>query len=209
MLMVLLLSPASLGLYVVAVTLSGGVSLVSGAIATVTFPTISQTSNRKSRECQQATLGRLLRINLWATSSAAIILIVLAPWLVALLFGQGFSGSILATRVLSLAAIVSGSNAILSSSIKGLGEPLISTYAELAGLAATALFLFLLLPTWQIVGAAMASLLAYSVSFLYMLVQIRRELGINLLAVWAPQPGDREALLGIISRVRQRLGVRG
>jgi O-antigen/teichoic acid export membrane protein len=200
MLMAVVLAPNLLGQYVVAVTMSTGVSLVSTTIATIALPSISQRGIEHN--VQTAMLGRLLRFNLWISLLAAVGLVLFASFFISVLFGSDYLEAVSATQVLAFAAMVAGMNGVLAAGLKGLGKPLISTYGEIAGLIATATFLFLLLPRWQILGAAVASLIAYSVTFVIMYLYTWRKLHLVPSAAFLPRLEDWQTVMVSWQRVR-------
>lgn len=201
MIMAALLEPAFLGLYVVAVTVSGGVNLISYATASLAFPSLSAASGRDQ---QAALLARFLRLCLWGSALTALALVLLLPWLLPLIFGENYRASIPVARVLTFAAVISGVNSVLASGMKGTGYPLASTYSELCGLVVTAAGLYLLLPAFQILGAAIASLLAYCASFLLLFILARRALGFSVTAALLLQPEDLSSLLQILRQAGDR-----
>ncbi len=91
MVMAVFLPPMMLGLYAVAVTMSGGVNLISGTITAISFPKIASVSEEINQVKQ---LGRFLRVNIWISGFVVILLLILIPYLVPLLFGLAYTGSV-------------------------------------------------------------------------------------------------------------------
>jgi len=187
MVMAIVLEPELLGLYVVAVTISGGVNIATSAIAIVTFPTLS---NQKSIVRQKKVFTRLIRLTFWSSLTIAIFLLSVTGLLITILFGEDFTPAIPSARVLIFAAIMSGMNTTLASGLRGFGKPSIPSLGELISLAFTGVMLLLLLPKWNILGAAMASLLAYSANFLFMYLYVWWKLSIPPQKAVFPQPED-------------------
>jgi O-antigen/teichoic acid export membrane protein len=63
---------------------------------------------------------------------------------------------------------------MLAEGVKGLGRPMVVSVSEVAGLAATALLLRVLVPPFGIVGAALASLGAYALTTVVLLWGLQR-----------------------------------
>jgi Na+-driven multidrug efflux pump len=78
-----------------------------------------------------------------------------------------------ACKVLVLAMIPLGLSQLLYESLRALNRPLAPAYAELLGNAVTACLLYLLLPRMGFLGAAYASLGAYTASLLFILWYLR------------------------------------
>jgi O-antigen/teichoic acid export membrane protein len=204
MLMSAFLPSRELGLYVVAVTVSGAVGLISNTVATVTFPVV--TRNNVFTD-QVYLLGRMMRLGFWCSILVAGITILASPTLIPLVFGADFSDSALASQILSVASVIFGLNVIMKNGLKGLGLPKISTAGEMLGLIATVLFLVLLIPTLQILGAAIASLLAYSVSLCYFVFYAGTTLRLNPVSMVIPQPEDWSLISSVFLLIKRRVGL--
>jgi O-antigen/teichoic acid export membrane protein len=85
-------------------------------------------------------------------------------------FGGLFDGSIVACRILLPGALVTGLNFVLYNAASAMGRPGLASYAEGAGVIVTAVGLCFLVPRYGYIGAAIVSSLAYTVSFLVMIV---------------------------------------
>ncbi len=166
LLLSLLVSPRELGLYVVAVTVSLALSFLPQAAAIVTLAT----GSNLSREGAKAFIGNSFRTSLMWLMAGCSALFVVTPWLITLVFGPNFKGSVLACRILLPGSIALGLNQVLYEGARSLNDPALPSYAE--GLAAvlTCLGLYVLIPRLGFIGAAIASTLAYSCSLVFMLV---------------------------------------
>jgi O-antigen/teichoic acid export membrane protein len=186
MIMSVILAPRLLGLYAVAVTISSGVNLVSSAVSSISFPILSsaQEYNRTS------TIGRFLRFNIWLSGSIAVAMVLLMSWLIYVLFGLDYVPAISTAQVLVVAAVISGLNSVLGSVFKGLGKPLVSSYGEVISLVVTGISLAILLPKLQIMGAALASLMAYLADFVFMYGYLWRKQSVTPRMILIPQVGD-------------------
>jgi enterobacterial common antigen flippase len=165
-----LLAPASsLGLYVVAVTYSNVLQTIPVSAATVMLPEIVR---HQQAGAAGACLARWYRRALWMTVPAAATLAVSSIVLLPLLFGSSFGDAVPLVMVLIPATIVLGMNQLLSTAFRGLGRPGVGSKSELVGVAVTVVALVLLLPRYGVLGAATASLLAYTASHVYLLLQV-------------------------------------
>jgi O-antigen/teichoic acid export membrane protein len=160
------LASAALGLYAVAVTLTSAVVLLASALATVAFPTIAADSSASSRSSK---LALYVRVALALSLLAALVPVAITPALISTFFGGAFLQASSAARVLLLATVILGANRVLSAGIKANNLPLVPGIAEGIAVVMTVISLVVLLPRLGIMGAAIASLLAYSTSFAYLL----------------------------------------
>lgn len=168
------LPPESLGLYVVAVALASPLTLFPNAIGIVTLPAAAGESPPAAR----AVIGQSLRVVAVLLTAAAAVLFLLVPHLLRLFFGSAFEPATAACRVLVVAMIPLGLAYVLYDSLRALNRPLAPAYAELAGNGVTIVLLSLLLPRYGFLGAAWASLGAYTTSFLFALWYIRSRAGL-------------------------------
>lgn len=192
------LTTSQLGLYVVAITFTLFTPLIGASIALAALPNIARLDTTSER----AVLARRL-ISLTFTSSLVISIpiIALAPQLIDLFFGSAFSAGADLTRVTAFASIAFATTRSLEAVLRGVGQPLTAGVAELAAVGTTVLGLATLLPTIGLIGAAWASLLAYSVSALWMAHRISVIVGLPIPQLLIPGRAD---IALVVARVRAR-----
>jgi O-antigen/teichoic acid export membrane protein len=173
MLMSVFLDPSTLGLYVVAVTVSAAGALGANTIGLVAFPSIA---NARTADARRQALARYSRLTLLLSVLAAVVLFWQAPRIVRLFFGRDFVQAVSMARVLIVATVPLGCNVILAAGLKAFNRPAIASYAEVVSLAVTAIALGVLLPAYKGLGAAWASLAAYSATSAFLLWRFNREL---------------------------------
>jgi O-antigen/teichoic acid export membrane protein len=196
MLMTSIVAPSELGLYVVAVAWSGASAPLLGAISAVVFPRIASEPDPRERS---RIFAYTIRNSLVMAVLLSILVFVATPWAVPLLFGRSFAGSIPSALLLVPAAGVSAFNLILEEGIRGLGDPVAVTWSEFGGLLVTAILLAALLRPFGIVGAAIASLCAYSAISVLLLFQVRALTALGFTDLLMPSP---EELVEELDRVR-------
>jgi O-antigen/teichoic acid export membrane protein len=153
-----LLSPAELGLYVVA-TRALLLAQAPSAAAQVLFSHIPALSAGEGRALTRRTIAAAAVL----TGAVGLGLAVLAPRLISILFGPAFLPATSAFRVLLLGAIAMGLARITAESLSGLGRPLLTSVTQVATLGAMALGLWVFVPRWGIVGAGWAVTMAHCV----------------------------------------------
>jgi O-antigen/teichoic acid export membrane protein len=172
----LFVPPQQLGFYAVAVTLSNAVAVFPQAAGIVAF---SRGSGQNSRDAR-TTIAVAFRASLIWLLVSCTLLYALAPFLIQLVFGRAFYGSILACRILLPGALMTGLSFVLYNAASALGRPGLTSYAEGTSVMVTAVGLYLLVPRYGYIGAAIVSSVAYAISFLVMLVLAHKLLGLNL-----------------------------
>jgi O-antigen/teichoic acid export membrane protein len=161
MLLSLTVSPAALGNYAAAVSLSTTAYPISSAFGNVAFPRIaaSQDASEVRRIEKLAISGSL--------ASATIILVPLglvASWLIPALFGSDYRQAILPFLILIPGSVLLVTNRVMGDLLRGRGQPTIPAAAELSGAVVTVVLLAALVPKLGIKGAAIASVVAYAVA---------------------------------------------
>jgi O-antigen/teichoic acid export membrane protein len=179
-------SAASLGLYVVAVTLTSLTTLIGFSFALVALPMVARLNALAERQ-------RMARLIVSATlvcaTAVSVPIFVAEPALIRLLFGDSFAGAAGVGRVLLVAGVVFGLNRVLEALLQAIGRPLESSIGEGVALAVTAAGLAALLPTLGIMGAGITSLLAYSASSAFMVRRVSQALAVSPATLLKPERG--------------------
>ena len=187
MLMATLLPSRSLGLYVVAVGWSNGLRPLFSALGAVLFPKVASISDESARK-EALTQGS--RLGIMAAVALAMPMIVVTPLFVPLLFGRNFAAAVPAAVLLVAASAILGFNMVLEEGLRGLGYPKSVMWAEIVGVIVTGVLLALLLRSLGIMGAAIASLSAYLMVAVSLLIQAVRLTGLPLRHFLCPVPQE-------------------
>lgn len=155
------LAPVQLGLYVTAATLTSLTSLVGQSVSMIALPVVAA---ERPGPAQAAVVRRYVRVTILGATALTVPMVVLTPTVIALFFGDAFAPAATVTRVLLVAAVALTTTRLVQSMLKAAGRPLDAGISEFVALGATVASLALLLPWLGILGAGIASLLAYSVS---------------------------------------------
>lgn len=183
------LTSRQLGVYVVAVTFSLFTSLLGASVMVAALPNIA----RLEDPAEQAALARrFVSLTLIAAILSSLPIIILAPWIIELFFGHAFAVGANITRVTAVATIAFAVSRVMEGVLRGIARPLTAGMAEFVALGATVAGLALLLPALGLIGAAWATLLAYSVSSMWMAMRIRTFIGLPMRTLLIP---DREAVV--------------
>ena len=157
LLLTLLLPAHDLGLYMAALAGAGLIRAQGVALGMVAMPEIAR---RKERAGQLRAVLRYASFTALLGGATAIILAWWAKPLVALVYGDAFSGAAGALQLLALGALAASLNRILADGLRGMGRPFSGTAAELVSLAVGVPAILVLAPSWGAEGAALASGLA-------------------------------------------------
>jgi enterobacterial common antigen flippase len=166
----------AIGLYVMAVRLSEVTTFAGTALADALMPEVASSS---VDDLAESLLGRTLRMTIYLNLVMLVPLWWAAPRILRTLFGESFVPAAHAFRWLLIAAVVWSAAAVVTRGLQGFGYPGLTTIARFLSALITVPALLILLPRYGIEGAAIASLIGYSVMLsaaLFGLIQ-RRQLG--------------------------------
>ena len=191
------LAPARLGLYVIGVTLSSLTVLLGQSVAMVALPSVAEIEDPVQRR-RRAT--RFVSVTTVGATLLTIPLVVLTPQLIELFFGAAFLPAADVTRVLLVASIALSLNRVLQVVLQAVNRPLDAGIAEFVAVAVTIGALAVLLPWLGILGAGLASLLAYVTSTAWMLRRAKRVLGASTADFLVPSADDVARVIAPLRR---------
>jgi len=180
-------SNVAIGLYVIAVRLSEMTTLAADAIADALMPEVAASS---SSERAEKLWARSMRLAIYMNVLLLPVLWLVAPLMLRILFGEKFVPATSAFRWLLVAAVVWSLGSIVISALRGFGYPGMSTIARFSGAVVTAVGLLILLPRFGITGAAIASLIGYTVMLTVALVGFVKKRRLGLWSCLRPQKRD-------------------
>lgn len=162
-----------LGLYSVAVAWAEGLFLLPTALSAVQRPDLVRASRREASR-----LGaRVFRISMLLTLVAAALLVLLAPFLCVVVFGEEFRDSIPYLRVLAGGAFGIVALKQLGSALTARQKPTLSSLAIGAAFVSTVALDFALIPDHGGLGAAIASSVSYTLGGIVVVALFIRVLG--------------------------------
>jgi stage V sporulation protein B len=192
------------GVYLVAVRMSEVVSQVASASAAFLFPAVAR-DDPSATELTE----RTIRLTLAVVILIGLVIAAAADILLSVFFGSVFQAGSSALRITMLAMIPLALTRLLASDVKGRGRPGLVSIAAAISLVATIGCNLLLIPVMGIEGAAVASLLAYSLGAAVLMVAFARLTGTPSRRLF-PGPRDFAAIASVAARLlagaRQRSG---
>lgn len=170
------ISPASVGLYAVAATLSEKTWVVSQSVGEMLFP---KTASEKDKTKSVDFTIKTFKFVLLSTIAIASVLLVSAEFLIGLLYPPEYDVSILPFKILLIGSISIGGWRVLINDMYGrnLMNPVINL-----GIISAILNIILgvlLIKYFGIVGAAWASSITYTLSLIMMMIVFSSKLGIK------------------------------
>jgi O-antigen/teichoic acid export membrane protein len=148
----------SVGYYVVAASVAELIWYLPNAFGFVLFP---KTASSDPEEARRFT-PKVARLSVFITAVAAFGLFLVSRVLITVLYTEEYLPSLYPLWILLPGAVVLSYSKVLFADLGGRGKPYYGTFASLISLGVTLGLDLLLIPRWGIVGAALASSLAYA-----------------------------------------------
>ena len=153
---------AATGLYSVAVNLAElilflPVSIRMSLLPMVAAGSITEANRLTSMACRHTMFLSVL---------VALSFIVAGPIAIPFVYGENFTGAVVPLMILLPGIILLAQARIIYSDLVGRGRPEVSTISAAVGMVATVILDLLLIPSYGIGGAAIASTCAYTIEFL-------------------------------------------
>lgn len=171
MVMAAWLPPVDLGLYVAAVSAATLPQIFSQAVQTVSTPGMMQKESPAERT---AVLQRVFQ-RYWLLSGVMVLGLGAAlPVAIPLVFGAAFRGAIGPAEILLLGMFLLGAKDVLAGGAHAMGDPWLSSKAQIYAVGVTVAMLSVLMPLMGIWGAAIASAAAYGTQLAVVVYGLRR-----------------------------------
>lgn len=156
-----------LGLYSLSANLSQLIWILPQSIATVIMPFIAS----DSRGLLDKTLS-VGRITFFATFLLSIVLVLFSEIFIVTVYGETFRKSAHIFVILLVGVIPYCLSFIYASYLTGINRQKINMYASIVGLIGTVVFDLLLIPEYGGKGAAIATVISYFLTTLFVLIRL-------------------------------------
>jgi O-antigen/teichoic acid export membrane protein len=189
-------APAQIGYYAVAFSAAQIPFMAMSALRPLLF---AEASYRSDLDL----VARASRCTTVVVVAVATIGILVTPPVLVTLFGDDFRPAVPLAQILLLGVVPFACEQVLAAGLLSVGKPAHRSAGQLVGAFLTVLGLAVLVPSWGVVGAAVTTLIAYSVNFGVTLVLFIRECNVPLRDVLVPTRTDLEWMQKRLARVRQ------
>jgi len=199
------LGVTQVGLYTVAVGLVEKLWLLPQAASAVLFPRIASEDDEARKGRITSTIVR--NVLLISVVSGGIIVLI-GRWLIPVLYGGHFRGSVGALYALMTGAVASSGSRVLGNDLAARGHPMLNTYFGIAALALNLGLNLWWIPFAGIAGAAWASSCSYLLLFVLRFaayVHVSKEKWNDVLFVrWADLKLYKQGIRGVFAAIRSR-----
>lgn len=157
----LLLNPVSAGIYVISVSMSEKLWLLSQAVSTVVLPKLSEL--HAEEEVRRQLTPLIARWMLIFVIIVALIFAMVGPLLITFIFGRDYIGSVAPFLFLLPGIVLANITRVLANDIAARGRPELNMYTSFVVIVVNIAGNLYLIPHLQLSGAAIATTIAYSI----------------------------------------------
>jgi O-antigen/teichoic acid export membrane protein len=168
----LALSPAALGMYVVAGAFTNLPRFVANSIGLVAYPQVAAEEPTR----RWTSIWRYFFFGAAVCGAVVVLLEATLGWLLPLFFGSEFAEAVSIARIMLLGVLFLGARRVLTDAARGAGHVWEGTIAEVVAWIALVPALVVLVPAWGVEGVAAAVVFASgcSLSLLVIILLARR-----------------------------------
>ena len=188
---------AALGVYNAGIQLTEGLRVIGQSIAVVQFSTISNTDEP---EYARTLTIRLMKLSVLLTALALLVLLIIPENIYSLLLTNDFSGVKPVIIALSPGVMALAINNIFSHYFSGMGNPKINLHAKITGLVFTLVLLFILIPAFGIVGAALTASVSYTATVIHQYIVFKKQTKTRFIE-WLPAQKDFREFKSMVQSV--------
>jgi O-antigen/teichoic acid export membrane protein len=156
------LGPANVGIYIVSVKLAELLWYLPNAVSFVIFPKAAASSPEE----MNVFTPRVFGITLALTALGALGLVLVGRPVIRFLFSSAFVGAYVPMLILLPGVVLLGGSKVLTNEIAGRGYPHYNSVNAGLSLVLTVVLDLVLIPRYSVLGAALASSIAYSAIFI-------------------------------------------
>lgn len=167
---------ASLGQYGLATQITNFISDALTPFNQVLLPYLSGSSTDQHK----IMVGRIARLNFYIALIAALIIAGLSWLFIPLLFGHKFDQAIPASQILSIGIIFISQRLVFTNYFKATNQISYTIKASWGGVIITVVFDLILIPFYGIIGASIASVLAYGTTAIFLIYHVSKKIELSL-----------------------------
>lgn len=196
-------STSAVGLYSIAARLAEETWVISLSAAVILFPAVS----RGDRDHQMELTPRVCRITLWATAAISLVVAVPAERVISLLFSDSFAEASGVLRILLIGTISMSGSRILQNDLAGRGRPELGAYSVIISGAVNIALNLIVIPRFEVVGAAWSTAFSYSLMLALSIMYYRRLSGCRVLQLLVISRLDieqmKDYMVSVVIRIKR------
>jgi O-antigen/teichoic acid export membrane protein len=192
--------PFSVGLYTTGVTMAELLWYIPNSLSGALFPKVSNLEKNVATRITAQSCRQTLLVSL----PLSVLFGAAGVYMIPFFYGAAFTPSVAPFLWLLPGILSMGVNKILSANLSGRGKPQYATYTSGITVIATIILDLTLIPTLGIVGAAIASSIAYTASAILSVIWFNHENQTNWRQVLLPTGADLVSLIEQIQRLLEQ-----
>jgi O-antigen/teichoic acid export membrane protein len=204
-LVLLLVNAAGVGLYAVGVSLSEGMWFIANSVGVVLLTHLTAGDEETAKSMTPV----VCRNTLLVTGAGAFVAAAVSPFVIPAVFGHQFEGSVLPFVWLLPGTVALAGTKILAAYVFSRGKPMINAQIAAITLAVTIAADLVLIPAFEVSGAAAGASLAYCVSLALTAIAYRRLSGLSIAGVLLPTTADLPLYVDGLRSLAGRLPLAG
>lgn len=187
---------ASVGLYAVTVPITEATWMISTAVSAVIFPFVSSRENGGGSNSITPQVSRFVFL---ATLIVSIFIASCSGWIISVFFGDAYSKSQLALLCLLPGVTLWSVARVLCNDIAGRGKPHVNLVVSFFALLVNFVANLVLIPMYDVIGAALASSISYSFFAIVVAVVYSRISSSSVLSLFVLKKADVVLVLSLIN----------
>jgi len=165
---------------------------------------LSRSANTSDDRFVHRTVASIFRVSLLIGLGGGLFIYLISPWVIPLVFGKAFAGSVVMIRVVLPGILVLLGFRILNSRLTGMGKPQIAIYAFLPALVLNFILNLFLIPRYGGVGAAWATNASYAAGSVAFVLVYARMVGMSLSEIFRYRLSDFQFFKDIRNRFTRK-----
>jgi len=164
---------------------TAGLDVATGAFNVLLLPRLARAQDVGTR---RRIMGQTLRYATLLLTAGAAVLLLLCPWLLPFLFGHAYAGAIGICLVFLVAYLPTALRQVIIQGLTGTGDWRPQVLAQGLALLAFAALVWPLAERLGLLGVPTALLVANSLALAYLVLFLRRRLGLSSRDCWGLRP---------------------
>jgi O-antigen/teichoic acid export membrane protein len=190
-------SATSLGYFSMSLTITDGLLYIPKGIGTVVLA-------RESALGDRSQVHRLYKINSIVMGTLVLAMFILAPWGIPFVLSDAFKPAILSFMIILPGTWMLSLAIMASNQLFGMGMSKVPSQGAVLNLSITLLLNLVLIPLYDVEGAAIAAAIGYSVYAIYLLQAIHRFNDHSIKELLIPRLSDFLTLIDFFRRLKAK-----
>ena len=192
-------TPFETGIYSKGVSITEYLWQIPMLLSTVVFARSAMSKNDYDFSLK---ITQLLRLSFIAIIFIALVLFLLSHFIITLMYGEAFVGSVIVLNTLLPGALLLTIFKVINMDLSGKGKPWVSLKAMVPALIINIVLNLVLIPNYGAVGAALASTISYSFAALLFIIYYSKETKIPILKMLTYKKEDFKPVIQLITKLK-------